>query len=328
MIYFIISIWLIISIIIFDIKKVSAGKNVFIVVLYLLVLGMSSLRYRVGGDSLHYEDIYGAMPYLSDYLNYMKYSNTFNYQPLWILLCGICKSITTEYVFFQFIHSLIFNTILFLIIHKYSKYFFSVFAVLWFSVIYFYYAFEIQREIMAIMIFLLNINNLQKKKWIRFYVLAVFSFLFHISALIIFFLPFFTIFNLTRRNIIIIIISIFTINIFFRSFFLDLFMSLLFTEDSVEKARGYSMTTFSEIGFWAFYFIRVILIIPLAFYLCKHDVDSKIRTSWVFIVLLSTLSLAQGFVGFDRFANYFYIPYFILFIDFLYSSKNLFSQNL
>jgi hypothetical protein len=53
-----------------------------------------------------------------------------------------------------------------------------------------YFSTEIMRESAAISIFLLNYENLRKRRWIRFYFFSLFSVAFHYSAAIIWLFPF------------------------------------------------------------------------------------------------------------------------------------------
>jgi hypothetical protein len=321
---------IIFGVVLFDIIHFPRGKAFFSFLLFVLVVGMSAFRYKLGGDAQHYENIYFEMPRLSQYIQYMRYDNFYQYQPLWILLCSFCTTITPDYVFFQFVHSLILNIALFYFLHKHTRYFFSVFALLWFSLLYLQFAIEVQRESMAIAFFLLSFPYFKQKKWIKYYLLITVSVLFHLSAIILFILPFFTILKLNRKTILLIIALSLAIDIPLRIFSLDIFVNILPIEAVKNKADAYSAISFSTVGFMAFYFIRVVLLLPLAFYMRSEqnaDAEKMQSNNWIIISLLFILSLSLGFVGFDRFANYLYIPYFILIVNVIATYKKEYLLN-
>ncbi|MDE6297894.1 MAG: EpsG family protein, partial [Muribaculaceae bacterium] len=53
-----------------------------------------------------------------------------------------------------------------------------------------YFSTEVMRESVAIGIFLLNFKNIEKKRWIRYYLFSILSLSFHYSAILIWFIPF------------------------------------------------------------------------------------------------------------------------------------------
>lgn len=279
---------------------------------------MSTFRYRMGGDGLFYEDTYPEMPTLQNAINYIRFENYYLFQPLWILLISICKSITDSSVLFQFIHSLIFNTCLYLFLKRYSSRQFSVLLVLYVSLIYFYFSFEVQREILSISIFLINIKNLEEKKWTKFYILAIISFLFHISAIVIFFLPLFGKIKFSRKLVIITLLS--SLLLFFvKDNIFDLFRIFLFLESMQSKGEAYSQVSFSLIGFLAYYFVRVILFLPMALFLLTRKSEQIIRNNWFYSAFLVISVFSQFLVGFERFLNYLFVLYFVIIVDFIYT---------
>lgn len=313
LVYLTVILVLVLGVWIFDVKKQSENKGFFLLICFFLMVMMSSFRYRVGGDSLAYEYYYEGMPDLSNYIEYLDI-NPLSYQPLWLLLIAFCKSISTEFYFFQIVHALLFNIALFIFIRKHTKHVFSVLLLLFLSLMYIYYNFEIQRESLAIAVFLFNIENLEKKRWLRYFILVTISFLFHISAFFLFFLPFLINLELTKRKLYILLL--FAVVIFFlREFIFSLITPFLILEAMRDKAEVYSEMSFSLVGFLAFFFVRVVLLLPFLLY----RIASKTKTfKWLDFTFLFLSIMAQFFVGFERLLNYLYIIYFILFINFLY----------
>ena len=299
----------------FDYRNEKFGKDVYAFVVFVLMTLMVGLRYRVGGDALSYEDYYVHMPDLYDYFPFIERDVSFNYQPLYLLFIAICKSINPEYAFYQLIHAIVVNIIVMRFIYKNSTKFFTSVFLLYGLCIYFYFTYDIQREILAICCFLLGFRYFQNNKWVPYYVFAVLGFLFHISASILFVLPFFKLVKLKKSNIYIIVIVSFALS-FAKSYFYD-FISIFFvTESMAEKGKIYSEMDFSIAGMIFFFVGRVFFLLPIVFYYTKHK-DEKMDTIITAFFILSCLS--QVMVGFDRMLNYVTIPFIICFSHFIYS---------
>lgn len=316
--YLTIILFLVVGVFIFDIRKQSENKSFFIFICFLLLTVLSSVRYRVGGDSLSYEDNYEGMPELYNYIEYLDF-NPLAYQPLWLLLVAFCRTVSNEFYLFQIVHALIFNLSLYFFIQKYTPYIFSTLLLMFCSLMYFYYSFEIQRESLALAVFFFNIENLEKKRWFRYYILAVISFMFHISAVFLFLLPFLNKVELTKKMIF--VLFIFAAVLFFlKGIIFSLITPFLILEAMKNKAEVYSEMTFSLTGFLAFFSVRVLLLMPFLLYRLSLKVK---QFAWLDFSFLFLSILSQYFVGFERLLNYLFLIYFILFINFIYDCEPL-----
>jgi hypothetical protein len=315
--YLTIILFLFVGVFIFDINKQSENKSFFIFICFFLLVLMSSVRYRVGGDSLSYEEYYDQMPELNTYIEYLDF-NPLAYQPIWLLLVAFCRTVSNEYYLFQIVHALIFNLSLYFFIQKYTPYIFSTLLLMFCSLMYFYYSFEIQRESLALAVFFFNIENLEKKRWFRYYILALISFLFHISAVFLFILPFMRKVELTKKMIF--GLFFFAIVLFFlKGIIFSLITPFLILEAMKNKAEVYSEMTFSLTGFLAFFSVRVLLLMPFLLYRLSLKVK---QFAWLDFSFLFLSILSQYFVGFERLLNYLFLIYFILFINFIYECKS------
>lgn len=165
-------------------KSLKIPCSFLIWILFVLVAG---LRYRVGGDSLHYQDIYPYFPLFKDLKNYGLYED--GYGPLWYLFCATTKAIDTRFFIMQIIHALIVNTSMLLFFNRYSKHLLT--CIFLYYIFYFlYFNMEILRESLAISVFLFNMKNLIGRKWMRYTIGCVLSLGFHLSAIILLFFPF------------------------------------------------------------------------------------------------------------------------------------------
>lgn len=155
-------------------------------IVWLLFVFVAGLRYRVGGDSLYYQDIYPSLPSFGELKNYGLYEN--GYGPLWYLFCAATKAIDTRFFVMQIVHALIINTAMIYFFNKYSRHLFACLLV-YYVFYYLYFNMEILRESLAIAVFLFNMKNLINRKWGRYMLGSLVSLGFHLSAIVLFFLP-------------------------------------------------------------------------------------------------------------------------------------------
>lgn len=186
MIYLIVFIYLLFLVYKYDIEGKRRGYVFCYNSILIILICISGLRYKVGGDTLNYYEHFSDTPFFLDLFKF-DFSEA-NYEPLWIILQSISKSIINDFVFFQVIHACIVNTIIFWFIKNNTTNQFTA-VLLYYCGTFFYFNMEIMRESLAICIFLLAYNSYSSKNWIRFYIYAYFAYLFHSSAVILFLFP-------------------------------------------------------------------------------------------------------------------------------------------
>lgn len=144
-------------------------------------------RYRVGIDTLNYMEDYGEMPSW----NKLELSHIFEYRtaPFYTILVATCKSISPSFYLLQIAVTSIFNLCLLVFLKRYSNNPFHAFLIFFFMNGG-YFNTEILKESLAVGFFLLNLDNLLKGRWVRYYLLAMVSLMFHYSGIIIFAFPF------------------------------------------------------------------------------------------------------------------------------------------
>lgn len=321
MIYFFILLIILFGVFHYDYLKNKYGKTIYIIFCLISLGLMSAFRYRVGGDSIVYEDTFDYLPTLNNFWNYLLHENSRGLQPFWLLLNSIVRTLGGDVYDFQFLHALIFNSLLFIFLKNYTNYALTFLLLFFLSFLYFYYAFEIQRESIAVVIFLMNIQNLEKKRYWKYYLLAIFSFLFHVSALVIFFLPLFQFIKL-KNNFILILVLIGLPLTLLKDFFVGFFSNFLFLDSMRDRAEMYSQGGFSIIGLLAFYFVRVILPLP---FILKLNKSKNIKKNGILFGFLIFSVFAQIIVGFERFLNYFYIWLIVQFVNEIHSKEFLFN---
>lgn len=153
---------------------------------YLTLILLMTLRFRVGGDVLYYENAFPFMPTWAE----LGSMNLFDqlYQPFWYILNALVKLVYNDFAFFQFVHAIIVNTSIFFLIPKYTKKKFLA-VLLYYIFFYFYFNMEILREVLAVVIFLFAYPLLFKKKYLQYYLLCFCAYMFHAFASFTFLVP-------------------------------------------------------------------------------------------------------------------------------------------
>ena len=175
----------------YDIKQKAKHKEAAYFLLFISAVLIAGCRYIVGGDTVRYMRYWEYYPTITDDPDVFSYAL---FDPFWMLLNVCCKSVCSDFIFFQFVHAILLNGILFYGVFKRQVYFrehrFTV-VLFYFLYFYLYFNMEILREALAIAFFLLSLPAFQQKQWMKYYCLAVIAFLFHSSAIILFLLPMF-----------------------------------------------------------------------------------------------------------------------------------------
>ena len=151
---------------------------------------LAGLRYRIGVDSIRYEEVFKYVSNLYEITEYEIIENEERLDPLYALMSSLAKTISNDFWVLQLIQSLLVNTILFRFVRKNTKnLFFAI--LLYYIVLYANYMCEVMREACAVSMFLLAWEYFKSNKWIRFYLFSLLAFFFHTSAIVLFVLPIF-----------------------------------------------------------------------------------------------------------------------------------------
>lgn len=151
---------------------------------YIILL--MGLRYRVGIDTINYMHAYDWTPSLDGFFD-NDYTVT-RFEPGYLFLCALCRSVTREFWLLQLVHSLILNVCVFVFLYRHTRNPFTGVAV-YFILVWLYFNTEVMRESLAVSFFLLNYENLRRRKWNRYYLLSLLSISFQFSAVITLLFP-------------------------------------------------------------------------------------------------------------------------------------------
>lgn len=155
----------------------------FLCVYMILLMG---LRYRVGLDTINYMSSFSQLPSWHSFAHSNIFENRF--EPGYMAICILCKSVSKDFWLVQLIFSAITNIGIFVFIYRYCKNpFWGIFTYI--VIAWLYFSAEIMRESAAISVFLLNYENLRKHNWIKYYLFSIFSIILHFSAIFIWFFP-------------------------------------------------------------------------------------------------------------------------------------------
>lgn len=301
---------LVLILLLFSCSNYGLGKgkidNLNYFFLFIVFIALAGLRFRVGGDTLAYMSAFESLPKLENLKDFSFSSAEFD--PLWYVFNAIVKFIYDDFIFFQIVHAIIINTVVFWFIRKYSSYKYIT-LVFYYILYYFYFNFEVMRESLSICLFLISVPALMEKKWIKYYLLSFLAFLFHSSALILFLIPF-----LKREiNFKYYVLCILLLLFFFVISSSSIFSSLSFV--NFRLARKIELYTSLEINIFGS-IMRLMVITPFIIfsYIRKRNFEKhKFEEILASYILIGFLSMTIG--GFYRFMNYFSLIALIYIID-------------
>ena len=280
------------------------GNYLLTVFLFFYLVLLIGLRFEVGGDTINYMGYYIWMDDLSKW-EFTLADERFNFQPLFLFLCAVSKSISPEFYVFQLIHIVLFNTLFFLFISKFTCYrFWALFVS--FAVCYLYFTTEILREVFAVMVFALNFKSFEEKKWVRYYLGVVVALLFHASAVFLIVLPFLRMLSLKNLKM------FFLIGILTITFVQALFS--YFSSFSLLEAKIQHYSELRSLGYFVdtVQFLRNTIFPLFACWLYRryYQVPHRFENVIVIGALFGFCALANPII-FGRFVNYF-VPFLVI----------------
>lgn len=325
MIYFILILLTFWGYIQFDQKKKSeSSKRVFYILEFIVLVLVVALRYRVGGDSIGYEDEYETLNGMEELLNYNYTTSSAGL--LWYAFVAFCQSISSEWLFFQIMHALVVNVAVFRFVKKHcSKPFLAIALYTIFN--YLYFNTEILRASLAVAVFLLwGYDALLEKKWVKFFILAFVSANFHIEGVVIFFFPLAYVLGKFKINELGLIAILLGAVLLLNVFKLD---SFLFSLAQYSEAIEHRASLYSEIEEYNTNWLiaKVIVLVPV--FLCLWGTKylekdphtlSLIRGLLIFYTIISVFTIYFP-AFFSRLIDAIRILYVVSFADILGTMK-------
>lgn len=170
----------------YDCRRTLPLRNACFRVLCAVLTLIAALRFRVGMDSIAYESIYQSLPSLGT-LSLSDFAES-RFEPAWLLLCALLRSISPEFLLLQMVHAIFVNWAVGRFIQRSSRHPFIALT-LYFLILFIPFSTEILRQSVAISIFLLAWPLLRARHFVVFSLLILIASAFHVSALPLLLLP-------------------------------------------------------------------------------------------------------------------------------------------
>lgn len=200
----------------FDLPGHSRSKSANICYYGTLIwfICLSGFAYNVGSDIPDYMYEYDRFSTYSirsfkDIIDFEE-----DRQPGWVLLNYICHAITPNFVLLKLVISVFCNVVIFRFIRKHSKAIFI--SILFYGIVlYLHINFNSIRQAIALGFFLIGVDYLIEKKWIKYYLSVFLAFLFHSSAVILVAIPFLLFIPINKKTVtvlsLLLVISVFVL---------------------------------------------------------------------------------------------------------------------
>jgi hypothetical protein len=297
-------------------KSDKRDENFWYYFALIIFIAVSGLRYKVGGDSISYIESFNDIPFLGQ-LDKVNLSQA-QYDPLWIVFSSVSKSIVNDFVFFQIIHAIFINFIIFRFIKQNTVFRFTA-VLLYYLFFYMYFNMEIMRESLAVCVFLLAYPYLKTKKWVKFYICAAIAFLFHSSAIILFIFPFLR--NVKFKPLpMILLVLVFFVIIYLPDAVKTILGVFIFNERLQSHFEAYSVIKVNSNGVLAV-FVIYLLAPGIIVYLAEKKVKTNPAFKELYFTYFFLAVITLGFAGFARFINYltpFMAIYFANLLNWIY----------
>lgn len=283
----------------YDIAGKKRGAQMHYVALLVLLILVAGLRYRVGGDTLNYILWYESFPDIHN----IDWTFAIKFQPLCLLYFSLCKTISEDFTFLQIVSAIFVNTTFFWFFKKYTKYYFTA-AFIFCIMLFLRMNMEAIRESFAVSFFLIALKYAETNKWIKYFIFATISFLFHVSAVIIFIYPFIA----NRNNSKFAIFAIFAVvgGLLLGSIFLNSDLAQFYTDTYEDQKR----TFFGYIG----NVFSIVILIPFWVLLGKRlGIMKPLYRNYFYMFGIIQVTMFFSSIGY-RFNNYF-LAIFILFLS-------------
>lgn len=220
----------------YDFQDQSSNKDFWYRFIFVILVLIAGLRYRVGADTINYIYMfYHEVPYLWDLeVEDLELGN----DPLFLLINSFVRSFGGRFYVVQFLQAIFVNGLIMAYIKKHSQFIFSC-AFLYFIWCYFFYNFEEMRAGMSLAICLYANDYILEKKWGKGVVLYLFSTLFHVSSVVLLLTPLLLFLRFNIVGYVFIFFSFF-VGFIIQEKFSDYLMLFEINEEIAHKAEIYA----------------------------------------------------------------------------------------
>lgn len=318
MIYLFILLLLLILSFRYDIRGKERGRDECYIIVLIIFILVSGLRYRIGTDTVTYlYRFYHEYPALEDFSLEDWYVGK---DPLFVLLNSLVFSLGGKFYMVQLVHAAIVNGLVFKYIRRHSPYIFT--CIFFYAIMeYLYYNTQVMRGSMSIVICLYANDYFLRRKWIKGYSLLFIALMFHAQTLVMFVMPFLFFLRFNKKGIVVLVAAFFLGQI--AGMLLNDYASLLMTDDNTsigDKALSYAN---SEKYSAQMVLKGALLTIGSRFaylfftlgYLKRHDKSNEILRLEPLMMLFCFFMMIQS--GF--FIAYRYVAYYVVYVVIIYA---------
>lgn len=309
MIYFITLLILVIPVFRFDLMKIEGNRKFWLVLEYVLLVAIAAFRYRVGGDTLIYMDLFEDYPTISELTTFDYESAVYN--PMWYIYNSIFKTCGDSFTFFQIVQAIIVNAVFFKFFKRYTSFYFSAILIYYIGY-YFYFNMEVLREVLCVALMLLAFPYLQERKFVVYYLFCFLAFSIHMSAALMFLLPLMLIFKkdsfwFSLFIIVAIVVLLKVVDI------ITIVLSIAFEGQLAASIKAYmDLEAPNMIGAM----VQFLICVPFVMFMFvrnKYHFENDDLMGAFMMVIVAIQSFGMFIPAFPRFSNYL-LPFGIVYI--------------
>ena len=318
MIYLIVLILLLLLSFRYDICGKEKGRDWCYLVVLLIFILVSGLRYRIGTDTTSYlYSFYHVRPPLEKF-SFKDYP--IGKDPFFTLMNSLVISLGGRFYMVQLIHATFVNGLIFKYIRRHSPYIFT--CVFFYAIMEFlYYNTQIMRGSMSIVICLYANDYFLERKWLKGYLLLVIALMFHAQTVVMFIMPFLFFLRFNLKGLIVLCVA-FAIGQVAGMLLNDYAVLLRSDENTTigDKALMYANSDQygDEMGLkWIIVTLcpRFAYLFLIFWYLKRNDSsNSLLRLEPMFMLFCFFMMINAGFV-----IAYRYVAYYTVYIAIIYA---------
>lgn len=270
--------------------------------LYLFLVLMMGLRYKVGGDTYNYMNFFEWCPVISDW----SLLNAVDFEPGFSLLTSLIKTFTDSIFVYQTILSAVMTGLLMRFIARNTRFRFLAMLLVYIAV-YPYFSTEVVRESLAVTGLLTIYPLLEKKKYLPYCLWSLLLCTIHISAVICFIIPFTQGLHFDKR-LIPYLLGILALSFLFVPL-MERLASIPFFERRLDSYMHQRYVGYAWTGLRFLYFV---LIPALVLYVCK--IQYRLTVKFEGIICLQILFGTCMWIApvvFQRLINYTVVFYLV-----------------
>lgn len=292
-------------------------RRIFEIAILIILCVVSGTRYNLGGsDYFVYKTVYKSVPLIQnfDFNTVQKIYGTFGMEKGYLFFNSLVKTLGFNFYGFTLINSIIFYMCLYIGLKRYIKNF-NYFLVIFLYKMFFYDTFISLRQPIAMAIFFIALQFIEKREPIKYWLLCLLAFTFHNSAIILLPLYFINKIKISKKmfkiiniiGLVFLILNMTGIFVFNPTGIVNKIFSS--NENALEKAEGYFETDekISIIHTLEYYLIAIIIYFNYDYVQNKDEHSNYILN--LFLILMFIFTLLRGFVIITRIKDYFLWTY-------------------